>query len=280
MNTVLADNNTEKIATEAKRIANRLLVSAGETEPSFDPWLIAEYMDVNVNYSDLLDTYGLSYDCPTGFFVELPSQNKDSFGKITRQRYTLAHELGHVVIEKSRNQLQKQRSLNEKYVFLSELTGKSMERFCDIFARELLMPEKSFLRFAHSIHMDNLGLSKLASIFQTSIPATMMRVKETMAWPHILLSFPQIYTFDSNPTQNYINVESCLNCYTELKCLSFNGFEVLRNEVSSRQAGSNSSHTICFEDKKKKRIMRMSMVVASFHYKLHVLVTPLYYNDV
>ena len=82
---------------------------------------------------------------------------------IQRRRFTIAHELGHVIIDQTgRNAPQ---------------TGKELERLCDLFAVELLMPTQVFL--AHLPRALRIAdLPALSKIFQTSLSATARRCAE------------------------------------------------------------------------------------------------------
>lgn len=79
---------------------------------------------------------------------------------LSRQRFTVAHELGHVVLERTgRN---------------APRSGKSVERVCDLLAAEFLMPRVEFeARLPLSVMLSDI--KELARIFETSLTATAIR---------------------------------------------------------------------------------------------------------
>jgi Zn-dependent peptidase ImmA (M78 family) len=80
-----------------------------------------------------------------------------------RQRFTIAHELGHVMIR------QLQPAANQ--------STKEIERICDLFAVELLMPESIFRKHLPK-EITLLDIRRLAGLHQTSLLATAHRCAE------------------------------------------------------------------------------------------------------
>jgi len=76
------------------------------------------------------------------------------------RRFTIAHEIGHVVLE----------TLGLK----SHRTGKEVERLCDLFAVDLLMPRRAFIECADG-EISTQKIFDLAKHFRTSISATALR---------------------------------------------------------------------------------------------------------
>lgn len=80
-----------------------------------------------------------------------------------RQRFTIAHEMGHAIFEASGPNCPR--------------SGVELERICDLLATEILMPAGIFLKLLG----ENLSLRKvfeLAKTFQTSLSATAIRCAE------------------------------------------------------------------------------------------------------
>lgn len=80
-----------------------------------------------------------------------------------RRRFTIAHEMGHAILETSGPRCPR--------------VGGELERICDKLATELLMPEPSFLHCAGStvsVHK----VFELADLFGTSLSATAIRCAE------------------------------------------------------------------------------------------------------
>ena len=84
---------------------------------------------------------------------------------LERRRFTIAHEIAHALFETSGPRF-------PRY-------GRELERLCDMFATEILMPKKAFLKAIGS----DITLNKVfevASIFQTSLSATAIRFCELL----------------------------------------------------------------------------------------------------
>ena len=80
-----------------------------------------------------------------------------------RQRFTVAHELGHVIVERTgRN---------------PPRTGPAVERVCDMLATELLMPASVFEPLLPT-RLTMPGVVELSETFQTSITSTAIRCAE------------------------------------------------------------------------------------------------------
>lgn len=79
-----------------------------------------------------------------------------------RRRFTLAHELAHVLVKRSAQHA---------------LRGLRLERFCDDIAAELLMPAAAFARDAGA-RPDAARVKRLATLYRTSLAATALRCAE------------------------------------------------------------------------------------------------------
>ncbi len=77
-----------------------------------------------------------------------------------RRRFTIAHELGHVIVDAAGPGIPR--------------TGKELERLCDMFASEILMPKRVFLESASS-GVSIKDVFRLARSFQTSLTSTAIR---------------------------------------------------------------------------------------------------------
>ncbi len=84
---------------------------------------------------------------------------------VSRRRFTIAHELGHAVLQKA-----------SKKVFSA---SNELERLCDMFAAEVLLPRPHFLRsIDDEFHLSTLP--QLARSFQVSVTTTAIRYAELM----------------------------------------------------------------------------------------------------
>lgn len=82
---------------------------------------------------------------------------------VPRQRFTVAHELGHVLIHKIHP------AANQR--------TKEIERLCDLFATELIMPAAAFRQHMHA-QFSFPDIYSLARLYKTSLLATAHRCAE------------------------------------------------------------------------------------------------------
>jgi hypothetical protein len=82
----------------------------------------------------------------------------------TRRRFTIAHELAHLVFEQSGRGCPR--------------TGSELEQLCDMIAAEILMPMEIFKRELEGVRPNAVGISQLASMFHVSLTATAIRCAE------------------------------------------------------------------------------------------------------
>jgi hypothetical protein len=82
-----------------------------------------------------------------------------------RRRFTIAHELGHAILETTGPRCPR--------------VGSELERLCDMLATEMLMPRKVFASVAQQ-RISITGLWELAKIFGASLTATALRITELM----------------------------------------------------------------------------------------------------
>ena len=91
---------------------------------------------------------------------------------ITRQRYSMAHELAHIML-----------LCREAMHTAGRGHQEDEERLCDAIAAELLMPEEAFtsasLQFGHTLK----DVPRLAGLFGTSLTATTIRLWELLTEP-------------------------------------------------------------------------------------------------
>jgi len=92
----------------------------------------------------------------------------NKYDSLTRQRFTLAHELGHYILHKDKIIDKK----HEDYILLRDNEYTPMEREANEFASELLMPAKHFRKYIQE------GITKfkdLAEKFNVSVNAIKYR---------------------------------------------------------------------------------------------------------
>lgn len=82
-----------------------------------------------------------------------------------RRRFTIAHELGHIIVDSAGPR--------------GPQFGEELERLCDMFATEILMPKREFLGLASkSIAIEEIF--RLARLFETSLTSTAIRYAELL----------------------------------------------------------------------------------------------------
>jgi hypothetical protein len=95
---------------------------------------------------------------------------------LTRQRFSFAHELGHLLLQLSG--YQKQSNLATKH--RGSYRQDDEERLCDQIAAEILMPRIAFQEDGSKAGWSLESLRALSSKYQTSMPATAIRMVDLM----------------------------------------------------------------------------------------------------
>ena len=113
----------------------------------------------------------------TGYKVVL--KQADSVGEKARQRFSFAHELGHLLLRKSGYD----DGSKSKPMHRGSNNRSDEERLCDQIAAEILMPSTVFAADASISEWSLSSLSSLAGMYGTSIPATARKMVELMPEP-------------------------------------------------------------------------------------------------
>lgn len=92
-----------------------------------------------------------------------------------RQRFSWAHELGHIVMA--------EKAVPQVSCRNGRLVNKSLERSCDVIAAELLMPRKVFEEAAEKVGWTLGGVSQLARRFEVTMQAAAVRLCELRKEP-------------------------------------------------------------------------------------------------
>lgn len=138
----------------------------------------------NEGISIIYDHYDRSFEgmtiCSNGQFfihIDLDSVKDPNSG---RNRFTLAHELGHVLIDEHRIGLLSHTLEPHSSDYLLGNNDKLIELEADYFASSLLMPSDLFIKkateFSKQFSLETI--QKLADFFQTSFIATLLRFAE------------------------------------------------------------------------------------------------------
>ncbi|MBK4145351.1 ImmA/IrrE family metallo-endopeptidase [Corynebacterium macginleyi] len=153
----------------ARKCATEVRENYGLSTP-VDLQQLCEQLGISVWIGDLKGASGLILKEP-GKDPDIYLERTDSH---TRQRFTLAHELGHYFerLESSDDEY----SFRDEGTFREERSNKYglMEFYADEFAGELLMPEEEFLEC-----YDNHGITGAASHFRVS-PSAVKKRKERL----------------------------------------------------------------------------------------------------
>jgi hypothetical protein len=98
----------------------------------------------------------------------------------TRQRFTIAHEIGHLVLAEPGQDLIARRS---------QATGDREERFCDALAAALLLPREWILRRCDAAPERLETVRAVADACEASLSATVIRLRELLHWKSSLLQW-------------------------------------------------------------------------------------------
>lgn len=167
----------------ARSLAGRLRSKFDLSGPPYDPVELANAMSVQISTIALHSAEGVTSWGPKGFNIGLTFRDNTSETMRRRERYTLAHELGHVAFE-----LTRQHRIANADLSLNRLSFESIEKFCDVFAAELLMPTNDFLEQASPLDPGVDSLRTLADIFDANLVPCSLRVKDTECWPYLLFT--------------------------------------------------------------------------------------------
>jgi len=161
--------------------AEDILEYTNQNIPPIDLTKICEFFKIKVEKKDNLLFDGLSkYD--NGYYIIYKSGITSPF----RERFTIAHELGHIFLHFSEDKktfedtfLEKIENLNIQKIAargLSNISVRKTEKEADNFAAELLMPEKIIINTIFNKNTGLITISKLSEIFKVSKQAIKIRL--------------------------------------------------------------------------------------------------------
>jgi hypothetical protein len=155
-------------------------------------------------------------------------------GNAQRQRFTLAHELGHLLLADS----------GQDTIARRMRTDDDVERFCDSFAAALLLPRPLMNSSARTKPPRLDTLRELAGITNVSMAAVTVRLAETCGWRVALLHWkrwPTGWTYRwgaAVPRVLYRTLRSAPSTSDELDRLAAVGRNDQRGSVTMRSATS------------------------------------------
>ncbi|HEX8737956.1 MAG TPA: ImmA/IrrE family metallo-endopeptidase [Pyrinomonadaceae bacterium] len=155
----------------SKEIANRLLEQSEQVSPPVNlEKIISLWSELNLEFDELEHE---------GYLIDLGGFGKEivvrSTAPIWRQRFTIAHEIGHLVLEENNIKLENCISFRGK-----EYENNFIEKWCDSFAASLLMPEEWILRDLRRNKIKGLvqSILELPNIYNVSNTAFRRRISE------------------------------------------------------------------------------------------------------
>jgi hypothetical protein len=129
----------------------------------------------------------------------------DSFSSIQsvrrRQRFTLAHEIGHCIY-KSHTDIELQKDLQNPSNPHSRTYAKQRENQANLFAAHLLIPGEAFKKLVKSVSLRNMGIliQKVSESFDVSIQVAAQQVARLVSFPCITIVFRADGTLLRQPT--------------------------------------------------------------------------------
>ena len=141
-----------------------------------------ELSEVPTNLSVLFQGLGLKYielndtDDIDGAIIEIDGKPAiavlNKARPVQRQRFTLAHELGHIFLKHTKRDIYNPEEIRENRRKLTDKTKPPKEIEADIFASELLIPYQQLKKYT----ADMSNIEKMAGIFQVSKQAMTLAI--------------------------------------------------------------------------------------------------------
>jgi Zn-dependent peptidase ImmA (M78 family) len=167
-------DNVNAIDKKVEPKANEILRRFGIDSAPVDVFKIAESLGIRVNFDNLdPDTSG----------VMLQKKNKTSVAinashHINRQRFTLAHEIGHFLLHLSDHHEEEKIFVDKRFFRNSESSKGStkLEIEANAFAACLLMPKKLIKNSIQNPVMSDMDIFRLAHQYEVSEQAMTLRL--------------------------------------------------------------------------------------------------------
>jgi len=147
-----------------------------------DPLQIAEANDMTYSIGDYGDAFDGMLEVQADHFHIYC--NRERCGDIDkpRTRFTIAHELGHYYIDEHRHTLLAGDAEAHQSICDSQ-SPLLVEQEADLFAANLLMPSKRFIKAGRRVQRGLAGVISLANRFATSLTSTALRYAELELLP-------------------------------------------------------------------------------------------------
>lgn len=231
------------VSDSARKLALDLLFREAIRQPPVQPRRLAERLGIPVVYEEM-GADGVLRGWPE--HPELVVRNiGGAFFKSEqrRQNFTLAHELGHLVV---RSYLA---SAKPALNFVVE--SRDEERFCDAFASELLMPHMMFVADVHQHGVSPRACLSLADKYEVSLTALLNRVSCFCRRGHEFIAI--LWSFDDDARRPSVHWSA--PTYARRVHLTDALLDYLRSAAATRKDEPGEQYLF---DGKKRRLWRLS----------------------
>lgn len=162
-------------AIEAK--AQKILTSLGIDKPSVDLTRVARSLGVPIRHDVLpKEVSGFLYRQGDDALIVVNGKQPE-----TRQRFTIAHEIGHLILDHKRDEIHVDKNFLIKFRSDHPSNAGDLEEIhANAFAAALLMPhsmmQKELKRYESGEAMDDSVLTALTEKFEVSMQALLIRL--------------------------------------------------------------------------------------------------------
>jgi Zn-dependent peptidase ImmA (M78 family) len=139
---------------------------------------VAEYCNATIIYEPLKGSAARILGFGDRAFITVDSRSRRE-----RQRFSAAHELGHWMLDRGRVAS----FVCTEQIFAAEWNSDNPERRANRYATDLLLPEIMFAPRAKNLEITFETVRRLATIFQTSLTATAIRLVEFGSFPAMIV---------------------------------------------------------------------------------------------
>src|SRR6185436_11785422 len=240
--------------------ANSLTTARFPDGPPYDPWVLAEDLGVTVYQECLRGQDGYADVRANGAVVVL-----DPLAPLCRKRFTLAHELGHIVLHRAWSRgvplnLVRYRASGCPAGVTSDPIEETL---CNYFAAELLMPTEVVREIMKGKRLHPDLVYRVASLFITSVQAAATRLCDVLGRRRFGISLWELEPWPMpiwwagrkvgatrdwervvkrairSSTQSHLSLELRRECVAITTCWS-KGRLLLTTELASRRPDKNS----------------------------------------
>lgn len=167
------------VSGAARKALRELIPSVGESEIPVDLVSAAKYLGIE----QVIEMQTTSFDgllsvTKSGNYIVNIRRDQSP----TRKRFTLAHEVGHIVLNRS-VRASKDAPPAEKLVCrAASAEERAEERLCDIVATELIMPRGAFLKAMEETGVSASTVPTIAMHFGVSLQAACRRILALLSY--------------------------------------------------------------------------------------------------